>query len=356
MKQIVLSIPEFTGLPVGDYYLTIIDGNACSATERFSITSPDGPLVDLGEDIQLCEGESLDLEAGIFDNYQWNNGEEVAQISVETSGMYAVTVSDESNCTASDEITVTFLPGIDLVVETDSIAVCPGTTVKLEALGGTNYAWFTPEGALLNPDGLNPFVTPEVETEYIVISANDCDVDTAQVKINVFEVLANAGRDSCIALGTDAKLNATGAVSYQWLNTEFTLNDYAIPDPVSTPTDSTFYVVVMKDENDCTVTDSVYVAVATDPLAFLIPINTITPNGDGKNDVLEFQGITKFPANTLKIYNRWGNLVFQKVNYQKDDLRFDGNYKGNPLPAGTYYYILTFQNDELRQTLTIVRD
>ncbi len=348
--------PEFTALEIGDYQLTIIDGNGCSATERFAITSPDGPVVDLGEDLELCEGEALDLEAGIFDNYQWNNGEEVAQISVETSGIYAVTVSDEANCTASDEITVTFLPGIDLVVETDSVTVCPGTTVKLEAFGGTNYEWFAPEGGLLNPDGLNPFVAPEEETEYTVISSNDCDVDTANIKVGVFDVIANAGRDSCIALGTDAQLNATGALSYQWLNTEFTLNDYSIPDPISTPTDSTFYVVVMQDENDCLVTDSVYIAVATDPLEFLIPINTITPNGDGKNDVLVFQGIRKFPANALKIYNRWGDLVFQKVNYQKDELRFDGTHNGNLLPAGTYYYILTFQNDELRQTLTIVRE
>jgi gliding motility-associated-like protein len=82
----------------------------------------------------------------------------------------------------------------------------------------------------------------------------------------------------------------------------------------------------------------------------------ITPNGDGKNDILEFQGASKFGQNTLKIYNRWGDLVYQKLNYQLDDERFDGTRNGSPLPAANYYYILSFRSGEIKQTLTIVRD
>ncbi len=66
--------------------------------------------------------------------------------------------------------------------------------------------------------------------------------------------------------------------------------------------------------------------------------------------------IEKFGINTLKVYNRWGDLVYQKINYQKDDDRFDGTRKGKPLPAGNYYYVLSFREKEYKQTLTILRE
>ena len=102
--------------------------------------------------------------------------------------------------------------------------------------------------------------------------------------------------------------------------------------------------------------DEVVVLIANDPALSILAINLITPNGDGKNDVLEFFGADKFGTNSLKVYNRWGNLLYQKVDYQFDDERFDGTYQGEDLPAGTYYYVLSFRSGDIRQALTIVRD
>ena len=85
-------------------------------------------------------------------------------------------------------------------------------------------------------------------------------------------------------------------------------------------------------------------------------VTIITPNGDGKNDFLMFKGLQKFGTNTLKIYNRWGALIYQKVNYHHDDEIFDGTYKNERLPSGNYYYVLSFQSGEIKQKLTVVRD
>jgi len=95
--------------------------------------------------------------------------------------------------------------------------------------------------------------------------------------------------------------------------------------------------------------------VANNPLDILA-INLITPNGDGKNDVLEFGNISKYGVNSLKVYNRWGDLIYNKVNYQDDEERFDGTYKGKQLPAGNYFYVLAFRDGEIKQTLTILRE
>ena len=110
------------------------------------------------------------------------------------------------------------------------------------------------------------------------------------------------------------------------------------------------------DTNGCTTFDDVTVLVGSNPSRFINQVNLITPNGDGQNDVLYFGNLAKYGPNTLKIFNRWGNVVYDRVNYQDGDDRFDGTYKGKELPAGTYYYILSFRGEDIKQTLTIVRD
>jgi gliding motility-associated-like protein len=74
----------------------------------------------------------------------------------------------------------------------------------------------------------------------------------------------------------------------------------------------------------------------------------ISPNGDGQNDVLIIPGIMRKGNNTLTIYNRWGNIVYQKDNYQNDwggqtDRAFSLTSDENLLPDGTYYYVIDFK-------------
>jgi gliding motility-associated-like protein/uncharacterized repeat protein (TIGR01451 family) len=68
--------------------------------------------------------------------------------------------------------------------------------------------------------------------------------------------------------------------------------------------------------------------------------NVITPNGDGKNDVLKIEGIELYKENTLAIFNRWGNEVYRSAgNYQN-------NWSGEGLSEGTYYYVLKLISKE----------
>ena len=84
--------------------------------------------------------------------------------------------------------------------------------------------------------------------------------------------------------------------------------------------------------------------------------NTITPNGDGKNDVWVIPGLDKFPNNEAYIYNRWGNIVFSKKPY---DNSWEGqNSTGGQLPDGAYYYVLKLNdpdNTYLTGSITIIR-
>lgn len=78
--------------------------------------------------------------------------------------------------------------------------------------------------------------------------------------------------------------------------------------------------------------------------------NLVTPNGDGKNDYLIIENITLYPNNTVEIYNRWGNRVYETRNYASNGNVFTGISDGKStigknktLPSGTYYYIINYE-------------
>jgi gliding motility-associated-like protein len=77
----------------------------------------------------------------------------------------------------------------------------------------------------------------------------------------------------------------------------------------------------------------------------------ISPNGDGKNDTFIIPGILSAQPNTLTIFNRWGNIVYEKDNYQNDwhgqtDRAFDLLASDGLLPDGTYYYVVDYKGNK----------
>jgi len=82
--------------------------------------------------------------------------------------------------------------------------------------------------------------------------------------------------------------------------------------------------------------------------------NVITPNGDNMNDALMFPCLDEFPDNHIMIFNRWGDKVYETRGYQND---WFGTYKGDELPAGTYFFILTLDETRLpiQKYFTLVR-
>lgn len=95
-------------------------------------------------------------------------------------------------------------------------------------------------------------------------------------------------------------------------------------------------------------------------LNYVEVFNVVTPNGDGIHDYLTIRGLEDYPNNTIKIFNRWGVLVYATRSYNSQGNVFDGTSQGrvtidqeNKLPVGTYFYILEFEDEGgTMQTLT----
>lgn len=340
----------------GSYTLQVSDANNCANNKTFEIEAPRIPVFDLGGEQAICDGKGLALSPGAdFQRYEWSTGSTDPEITITETGSYSLKVFNEAGCSYSDTVEVVASQKPELVVADPFIELCPGEAVLLSASGATDYQWIDTSATLDGNRSSEVLANPLFSSAYRVTGANACGADTAEVLVNLFPVVTDAGPDSIILEGTSINLQASGAISYFWLPADFPVSEPTIANPVVQPLESTLYKVILTDENGCTRTDSVFVEVLSSDID-LPRISLITPNGDGKNDVLFFPKAEKYGNNVLRVFNRWGNIVYQKLNYQHDDERFDGTYQGKALPDGNYYYVLAFRQKMIRQTLTILRD
>ena len=75
--------------------------------------------------------------------------------------------------------------------------------------------------------------------------------------------------------------------------------------------------------------------------------SALSPNGDGINDFLYIQDIDDYPNNHVIVYNRWGNVVFDREGYTNSD-PWDGLWEEANLPVGTYYYVIVLAPSSLK--------
>jgi len=73
-----------------------------------------------------------------------------------------------------------------------------------------------------------------------------------------------------------------------------------------------------------------------------------SPNGDDVNDFFIIRGLEDHPAHNIRVFNRWGNMIFEGENYQNN---WDGTWNGGRLPQGTYFYFVEL-NDASKTKLS----
>jgi gliding motility-associated-like protein len=155
--------------------------------------------------------------------------------------------------------------------------------------------------------------------------------------------------DTTISLGYSAQLVATGGFTYTW-SPGIGLSDTSIANPIATPFETTTYTVTVSAGTGCSTTRSVTITV--DEGIVIEAPNVFSPNGDGIHDFWDITNITTFPACELFVYNRWGSEVYTTTDYQNN---WDGTNNGNPLPDGTYYYIIKCNSAVFKGAVTILR-
>ena len=225
--------------------LSISDGvSDCSYAVHISVPQ----LPNLQDSVIICNQPSYDLQStNSYSSYQWNTGNQTAIQSVTISGNYVLTVS-EGGCTYSDS---TFVSIIDVEVLTPDTAICPGTSITLEALSNTaDYSWS------IDAQTAQVVVTPQNSMSYTVFSTDGINVCSDVVLVTVYPDVQIGLADSMASCNTGMVLiNAANSMidNYMWSNGETT--QFIITGV------SGLYQLTATDINGCQAEDEVQVAV-----------------------------------------------------------------------------------------------
>ncbi|MBC7552854.1 MAG: PKD domain-containing protein [Taibaiella sp.] len=346
-----IPMPAYSYTAVGTYPVTlsVVDGWGCTGTITGSVVVNPPPTIYAGPDTVVCVGDSAMLHGYGGVSYVWTPpatlGCPTCQTTPATPGVpttYTVTGTDANGCKSYDSVTVFLRTTTESRAWGDS-EVCRLVPVQLYDTGGSKYKW-TPSAGLDNPNIFNPVATPDTTTRYMVITRlGSCIPDTNYVMVVVHQLpTVDAGPDQTLLAGQPAYLQATGSLIYTLLWTPaITLDCDTCRNTTSTAVTTTTYRATVLSRFGCKASDDVTVNVYCNTEQIFIP-NTFTPNGDGQNDVFYPRGAGVSKVLTFRIYNRWGELLFEQLNFDLNDVSkaWDGSFNGASARPDVYVYLL----------------
>ena len=384
-------------------YSVAVDGGCGTGYDTILINYNPPVNVDIGDDMTMCQGESVTLDAGDgFLSWTWQDGTTSQYYNVYESGIYYVQVTDVFGCTGSDTITIEVANNVQLIPDT---SFCEGETIILDAgYGFDNYQWST--GSTSQIVHATEGGTYWVKASYVF----GCPSSDTTV-LTMFPVAnADLGGDQDICEGDTILLTAPeGEFEYYWNdqlsddNTyivtqggtykltmknycgedsdEIEVTEYPTPDvtlgddQVLFPGESVqldpgefisylwqdgstdrYYVVSYDNYSDSIYTVEVWDAHCKNSASVKIEIfnvevpNVITPNGDGYNDTFRpGEGWSGIKSHKMVVVNRWGNKVWESSNFESG---WDGKVNGKTVAAGTYFWVLevTYGPDNKKKT------
>lgn len=354
----------------GDFVpkLILMDGSGCvipvtgldtirikGATAKFAV-----------DNRVLCDsGMVRFLDSTTFNNpiisYEWNFGDGTTsnQSNVihyyNQPGIYPVSVNvlTQNNCvdTFRLSVPVKVVQSPSIRIEGDTV-ICVGDGIN--HLGEFNridtsrvrWAWNFPNGNTADiqmPQRQVYKTAGDFVVRTIATNSDGCkDTATKNIKVHPLPTV-QLPSSLTTRTGTSIQLPAvysSGVVSYAWTPSE-SLNCATCPQPVSSLKYNTTYRVNFVDSNGCKNTGEVQVVVFCNNDNVFVP-NTFSPNGDGSNDVFYVRGKGLNRVKSLRIFNRWGQVVFEKMNVGVNDASagWNGTYNGAKPIADVYVYQL----------------
>jgi gliding motility-associated-like protein len=277
-------------------------------------------------------------------SYSWSHGAFTEDLSGLSSGTYTLITTDQNGCKDTAAISLTQPSQISISLEGHDV-LCHGGSdgyILSTVSGGTmpySYSWSNLWQSANLPNLIaGTYVLTVVDYNGCVKKDTAEVMQPAQLTIGLNSPEPVAGYNISSYLGNDGSIDltvngGTQPYAYLWSNA-------AVTQDLSGLTAGT-YSVVVTDNNNCTATASILLDQPVDlemPTAF-------SPNSDGYNDSFLVHGAEAYPDNLLTIFNRWGNVVYQKQGYTTQWAGF--NNKGEELPDGTYFAILEVKSKDL---------
>lgn len=315
----------------------------CTNSDTVLITVNERPDGYAFGDTLICNGSQAYIHAVGGLTYQWHPANSLNNPTISnpiaspvTSTNYIVDISN-GLCSIYDTVKINVRYNVNGEAYPDTI-ICVGDKVTLRATGGNTYHWI-PDNIYSNPFDSITTVIPTQNTIYpVIISNSTCIPDTQYVNIQTLtRPTVNAGNDTIIIRGQSITLypNSDRPVRYEWTPNN-TLSCFDCRNPIASPFETTTYIVTGYDANNCSDSDDIKIQIIDNCSGDIVLVpNAFTPNNDGKNDILYVRGQLIASIKIFRIYNRWGELIFET-----DDINtgWDGTFKGQNMNSGVYVY------------------
>ena len=202
----------------GKYWATLQSGS-CSFTDTINIQYKPNPVINLGADVTLCEGEKTDLDAGNPGaSYIWSTAEKTQTITVNKTGKYWVQVTN-NGCTSGDTININFQAPIKVSLGNDT-SLCEGGVVQLKP---TDPAWVNPVFIWQDGSTAKDFMVTNPGKYWVYVKSGSCSAsDTINVNFKPKPVL-KLGKDITVCADEKVILDAgIFADTYIWNTGETT--------------------------------------------------------------------------------------------------------------------------------------
>jgi gliding motility-associated-like protein len=264
-------------------------------------------------------------------------------------------VTTQTGCSKTIRDTIRVYRTPEPILNNDTACINEPFTVRgLLAIPDTSisWVWTMGNGTKLTTQDIS-LTFPDKGTYKLYLQATNLVGCTDTTSADIFvpptpEI--NIESQPVIPVTTGVTLPVTygeGIATYAWTPAK-NLSCTDCPTPYANPTFTTTYKIEVTDVYGCTNLKDITVTVICNGLNYFLP-NTFSPNGDGVNDVFAPRGVGLNRINSMKIFNRWGELVFEKMNFLANDRTpsggWDGTYKGKPASPDVYVYIIEFVCD-----------
>ncbi|MDA3616258.1 T9SS type B sorting domain-containing protein [Polluticaenibacter yanchengensis] len=344
------------------YSVQLTDINGCVNNKSVQVNTRANLNLQVTNNRTACEGDEVELTASSTGtSFKWEgNGlsnatqNSVKITAVEGAGTYYVNTYFGQNCTERKTVNINVL-GYPKVSAGNDTTICYNALATLAGATNTpNYYWEQLNSPLAGNNVLRKTVRL-TDNAVFILHAESNDVcrlkKTDTVLVNVVpDVIVDAGPNTELFLNLPYTIEATsnGNYTYKWTPSLGILKDTALNAVINIDNNlinafgrNKTYLLTASTKEGCSATDNVTFNLNITVKKLYVPTG-FTPNGDGKNDVLKPIYMSVGTLLYFRVYNRYGQLVFETNTWNKG---WDGTFKGNPSPSGAYIFDCQVKED-----------
>jgi gliding motility-associated-like protein len=341
------------------YTLTGTSAAGCVSTDQVTVTVNPIPNVFAGNDITLCENQTLTLTGSGAATYTWNNGvidggQFTPAIGTTT---YTVTGTTVAGCINTDQVDVLVnpLPIVSFMPDTTQGCTPVVVTFTNTTPNASNCVWTLGNGDVINGCGTvqSTFTQPGCfDVTLTTTSTDGCTnsmTSTNLICVEAYPIASfSTSGNELTTIQTEVHFtnNSIGAVAYEWNFGDGSASTSTV-DPTHTyPEIAENYIVELVATSPLGCSDTAYATIQVEEaLLFYVP-NTYTPDDDNYNEIFKPVFTSGFDPYdyTLLIFNRWGEIIFESHD---SNVGWNGTYGSNGeilmVQDGTYTWKIEFK-------------